>query len=171
MRAVLSLVLVLMAWPVLAADISGHPIVSDGDTLRFERTGRDIRVRLFGIDTPESKQVCRARNGSCFRCGQVATDKLRDLIDGRRVRCEPTGAVTYGRKVAICYTGRKDLNRAMLSAGWAVAYKRYLDDVPGKKQSYLAAEKRASGSDRGMWAGQFVTPNLWRKGGRLDGCE
>ena len=60
--AILSLVLVATA--VAGAGISGLPSVTDGDTLRL---GAE-RIRLHGIDAPESAQRCRA-GGKTWACG------------------------------------------------------------------------------------------------------
>jgi endonuclease YncB( thermonuclease family) len=55
----------LQGQPALAATISGIPKVVDGDTLEFG----DQRVRLYGIDAPESKQQCTNRSGKEYACG------------------------------------------------------------------------------------------------------
>ena len=46
--------------------LSGRPRVVDGDSLEFDGE----RIRLFGIDAPESAQTCRA-SGSRWRCGAL----------------------------------------------------------------------------------------------------
>ena len=43
---------------VLYADIVGSAYVIDGDTIKIN----DTRVRLNGIDTPESQQTCNRKN-------------------------------------------------------------------------------------------------------------
>ena len=55
--------------PAQAADISGVPRVADGDTLVV----RDIKIRLEGIDAPETDQICLDRNAKKWRCGYVIT--------------------------------------------------------------------------------------------------
>ena len=68
--------------------------------------------------------------------------------------------------------GTQDLNETMLRDGWAVAYRRFLDDLPGKKNVYLAAEAKAKAAKRGIWQGDFFEPSEWRnQGKRLEGCE
>ncbi len=71
---VLVLYLPLAAW----ADITGLPRVIDGDTL--EVAGR--RIRLHGIDAPESRQLCR-KDGKPWQCGKDATSALREFSGSR----------------------------------------------------------------------------------------
>ncbi len=44
--------------PLAAAELSGEARVVDGDTVVVQGTGAGLRVRLYGIDAPEAKQVC-----------------------------------------------------------------------------------------------------------------
>jgi endonuclease YncB( thermonuclease family) len=163
----LILIVSMLAFPAFADDspVVGKVHVTDGDTLR-------IAFRLFGIDTPESDQRCRNASGSCYDCGETSTEALKAMTgDKTNIRCERTGASTWGRPVAICYDGDTDLNLEMLKQGHAVAYRRYLDGVPGKRRPYIAAEEEAKAAGRGIWAGDFIPPHKWRNGERLDGCE
>jgi endonuclease YncB( thermonuclease family) len=53
-------------------NFTGRPRVVDGDSL--ELAGH--RVRLFGIDAPESRQDCRDARGRFYACGREARDAL-----------------------------------------------------------------------------------------------
>ena len=64
------------------AELAGSASVTDGDTL----TVAGQRIRLFGIDAPESKQVCVA-GGQRWRYGRFAARALREHIAGRPVVC------------------------------------------------------------------------------------
>jgi endonuclease YncB( thermonuclease family) len=55
-----------------AAEISGVPMVVDGDTLAIGAT----KVRLEGIDAPETDQVCLNAKGIRWTCGIDARDQL-----------------------------------------------------------------------------------------------
>ena len=150
-----------------AADpITGKPQFSDGDTFKVSGT----KIRIFGIDTPETKQECKTAAGACYACGAAATDYMAELVGVNEVSCVPTGAITYDRKVAVCKVGNKDVALEMLKAGWAVAYRRYLDGVPRKRALYEIAEEHAKEDGDGMWQGQFTMPWDWRRGRRSTGC-
>ncbi len=50
--------------------------VIDGDTIKI---GKE-KIRLFGIDAPEIKQICKNKNNDPYACGEASRDALRDLI-------------------------------------------------------------------------------------------
>ncbi len=158
--------LALLTAPAAAETITGKPQFGDGDTFRVSGT----KIRIFGIDTPETEQECRTADNACYACGAAATDYVAELVGDNDVSCEPTGATTYDRKVAVCSVGDTDLAHEMLKAGWAVAYRRYLDDVPGKRALYEGAEDQAKAGQDGMWQGRFTMPWDWRRGSRSSGC-
>ena len=156
-----ALVLVVIAGAAApaAAQTAGPARVIDGDTLDVA----GVRVRLWGIDAPESRQTCEA-DGQSYACGERATRHLRTLVAGRPVSCEARTRDRYGRTVALCRTGGSDLGAAMVRDGWALAFVRYSAD-------YVAEERAASAARRGLWAGTFVAPWEWRadRGGRQRG--
>ncbi len=133
------------------ADITGTARVIDGDTI--EVAGQ--RIRLHGIDAPESRQLCH-RDGKPWRCGRDATGALAEMIGRRPVNCEELGRDRYKRIVARCAVEGEDLGEWMVSQGWAVAYYLY-------SYEYSRAEQRAKSARRGMWAGEFDKPWEWRK--------
>ena len=141
------------------ADITGRASVIDGDTIEI----RGQRIRLFGIDAPESGQMCLAGH-KMFRCGQRAGLALSDKIGRAMVSCSPKDRDRYGRVVAVCHSRGEDLNGWMVSQGWALAYRRYSRD-------YIKQEKRASASKRGVWVGKFIAPWDWRRGKRLTAAK
>lgn len=139
---------VLAALPAVAQ--TGPARVIDGDTIDVG----GMRIRLWGIDAPESKQMCE-RQGAAYACGHEATAHLRALVAGAAVACEPRVKDRYGRTVAICRVGLVDVGAAMVRDGWALAFVRYSVD-------YVAQEQEARLAGRGMWAGIFTFPWQWR---------
>lgn len=136
--------------------ITGVAKVIDGDTL--EVGGK--RLRLHGIDAPESLQSCE-RAGKSYHCGQAATKALSDKISHQPLSCKQLDVDRYKRIVAVCFLGEIDVNQWMVSQGWALAYRKYSKD-------YINSEQAARLAKAGMWAGQFVEPWKWRRGERLN---
>ena len=156
LKIVAVLALLLSAAPVTANELVGVASVIDADTLEIHR----VRIRLHGIDAPESRQLCTNLNGQQWRCGQQAALALSDRIGRRTVNCAVRDVDRYDRAIAVCTQDNQDLNRWLVNEGWAVAYRRYSRD-------YIAAEYQARRAGRNIWAGQFVMPWDWRRGQRL----
>ncbi|MCR9072559.1 MAG: thermonuclease family protein [Alphaproteobacteria bacterium] len=135
--------------------VVGVASVIDGDTLDIQ--GR--RIRLHGIDAPESGQFCE-KEGKQYRCGQQAALALSDKIGQATVRCEQLDIDRYKRIVAVCRLGNIELNAWMVRQGWAIAYRRYSRD-------YIDDEGTAQVAKAGIWAGRFIEPSRWRRGERL----
>jgi endonuclease YncB( thermonuclease family) len=138
------------------ADLRGLASVIDGDTLEIHGQ----RIRLFGIDAPESAQLCETTAGKKWRCGQRAALALSDHIGRSTIACAEKDRDRYGRIVAVCVKGDEDLNSWMVTNGWALAYRHYSMD-------YVREEATAKGSSAGIWSGQFIEPWAWRRGERL----
>ncbi len=133
-------------------ELKGKPRIVDGDTIWIGET----KIRLHGIDAPETKQGCQQADGESYRCGEASTDALRVLIGSEPVRCEGDTYDRYKRLIAVCYSGTVNLNAELVRQGWALAYRRYSKD-------YISAEKEAQDAKRGMWAGEFEPPWAWRR--------
>ena len=156
-----ALVFVLALAPASVAEpITGRASVIDGDTLDISGT----RIRLHGIDAPESGQFCQDQAGKAFRCGQAAALALADRIGSTPVSCDPRDTDKYGRTVAVCRKRTEDLNGWMVAQGHAIAYRRYSKD-------YVAAEDTAKAGKLGIWAGAFTALGDWRKAKRECGSE
>ncbi len=69
----------------------------DGDTLEIHGQ----RVRLHGIDAPESRQLCRL-DGKPWQCGKDAANALAEKIARRPVTGEDLGRDQYKRIIARC---------------------------------------------------------------------
>ena len=132
--------------------LTGRARVVDGDTVEVQGQ----RIRLHGIDAPESAQECATATGRSYRCGQAATDALSRTVRGAPVACAVRGTDRYGRRVAVCYLDGADLNAWMVASGHALAYRRYSED-------YLPHERQARANGLGMWQGAFEAPWDWRR--------
>lgn len=133
----------------------GLAVVNDGDTV----TVGGERIRLRGIDAPEYNQSCR-KEGADYPCGRQARQALAGLTASQQVICEGWERDRYGRLLAVCKAGERDLNAAMVASGWAVA-----------NGAYESEERAARLSRAGLWAGTFDAPRDWRMthGGMAEG--
>lgn len=134
-----------------AETLSGRAIVTDGDTIIVGGS----KVRMEGIDAPETDQICLDVSGDPHHCGLLAKAALSRLIGGRSVRCEASGLDDYARRLASCLAGADNLNQGMVDLGWALAFTRY-------STAYVAAEARARSTQVGLWSGAFIAPWDWR---------
>lgn len=141
--------LALALAPTGAQAVTGEATVVDGDTLVI---GTE-RIRIYGIDAPESNQDC----GDGWPCGRDATSAVEDLTRGKSIRCEGDTRDVYGRLIAICYAGSVDIGGDLVRRGLALAYRRY-------SMAYVEHEDEARQHGRGMWSGAFVAPWDWRRG-------
>ncbi|MGY0573244.1 thermonuclease family protein [Bradyrhizobium sp. RDM12] len=150
----LALVGLLAARPAIADDIVGRASVIDGDTIEIH----DTRIRLWGIDAPESDQLCRGDDSELYRCGQKAAAALAGIFYAipRPVICTPKDRDRYGRVVAHCKIGDPgpDIAHWMVSNGHALDWPKY------SAGEYAEAQRRAERAGAGIWAGSFVEP--WR---------
>ena len=134
------------------------PRIVDADTL--EVAGQ--KVRLQGIDAPESAQSCRQAGGQRYQCGDHATEALWTRIGADAVTCTIEGRDRYLRALGICYAADgTDLNGWLVSQGHALAYRRY-------STKYVPQEDQAKAAQAGLWAGEFIKPWDWRRGARLN---
>lgn len=85
------------------------------------------RIRLYGVDAPESAQQCKDAAGKEYACGLVSKDALAKKIGSSPVKCEVKNKDQYGRNVSVCGltspAGFEDLNAWLVNNGYAVAYR------------------------------------------------
>jgi endonuclease YncB( thermonuclease family) len=153
MKSLIAILLLLTPTTALAQEpIVGRATVIDGDTLEV----RGVRIRLFGIDAPESDQTCLDEDGKTYRCGQKAAIALADFIGARTVTCTPHNTDRYGRTVETCSVGGEEVGGWLVRLGLALDYPQY------SKGRYAAAQKQAERAGDGMWGGQWVVPWAYR---------
>ena len=109
-----ALILIILATPTLADEtiLTGTVTkVRDGDTIEVGK----IPIRLNGVSAPELDEPL----------GQQSKQFMHDLVMGKPVRCEMTGAKTYDRFVGTCYLGGKDIGISVIEAGLALDCPRF----------------------------------------------
>jgi micrococcal nuclease len=133
-----------------AAETGPVTRVFDGDTIEVRLAGGAARVRLIGVDTPESGRQDRVAE----YFAEQATAYTRGLAAERRVRLEsdPEGDTRdrYGRLLRYVYLpdGRM-LNALILSEGYGHALTRY---PFSRLDEFRALEREARQAGRGLWA-------------------
>lgn len=119
----------------------------DGDTLVLDR---QEKLRLLGIDTPETSHTRRKGGAECF--GAEASARVRELVVGRRVRLEfEPGELRdrYRRTLAWVYLEDGSfLNETLVREGYARVYRH----MPrSRRDAFDAAEREARRERRGLW--------------------
>ena len=118
--------------------------VTDGDTIKVQRGGEELRIRFCGIDAPEKDQAL----------GSEATALLRELVDqsGGQVLIDPVERDRYGRTVAEVWSDEVGLfNSELVGQGMAFVYERYVWDCPSR-EAIEASGDRAEEQVLGVWA-------------------
>ena len=131
--------------------LEGPARVVDGDTIVIG----DVRIRLEGIDAPESAQTCGRRWFGTWPCGEEATNHLARLVRDRQVRCDNRGTDIYGRMLGVCFTEGLDLNADLVRHGLAWAFVKY-------SRHYVEVEAEARALRVGVWQGDATPAWVWR---------
>ena len=97
----IAVVLGFLAYQIYGCDLNSRPYASynvrvvDGDTLVLDSK---LRIRLQGMDAPETKQQCADIVNSekkYFECGKVATMRLAQIIGKNKVECTNEGTRNF----------------------------------------------------------------------------
>lgn len=154
-KGLVVLLVVFASVPGVAAELVGRATVTDGDTLTVAKQ----RIRLWGIDAPESAQQCTAQDGRTWPCGRRSAAALDGYLLEKTVRCQPKDTDRYGRVVAECFVKGTSVNRWMVRSSWAVAYRQYAT-------AFIADEVDAHQHQRNLWQGPFQMPADYRRSKR-----
>ena len=136
--------------------------VIDGDTMdvRF-KDGSTDRVRLLGVDTPETNAANKPneyRDITDLKCltkwGDKSDDYARSILDGKEVRLvfdEAAGERGYyGRLLAYIEIDGYDFNESLISKGYARVYE---EGTSSRKKRYLLEQNRVISAGKGLWGG------------------
>lgn len=112
---------------------------------------QEFRVRLYGIDAPESDQPF----------GRESTEALRGLLRAQPLALDVFAHDQYGRAIGLLYPRggdqRQSLNVAMVRDGWAYCYHRN-----GRySQGLNAAQRQAQAARRGVWSQRAAPERPW----------
>ena len=123
--------------------------VVDGDTIRAEAKGKEIKIRLVEIDAPEMNQPF----------GKQSKNFLNRLLYEKDVTLISKGEDRYGRTLGEIYANGESANALMIKSGFAWVYDRYVKD-----SSLYQYQDQAKAENLGLWrAKDPIAPWMWRK--------
>jgi endonuclease YncB( thermonuclease family) len=146
----------LVAQLSFAAELTGLVVgVSDGDTITVLIDKTPYKIRLVGIDAPESRQAF----------GQASKQHLSALVYKKPVTVLWDKKDRYGRTLGKVMVDGTDVCLEQIKAGLAWHYKRYASEQPAQDRAdYAAAEDRVKGERIGLWSdAQPTAPWDWRR--------
>lgn len=125
--------------------------VTDGDTfeINYNGNGTKTKVRLIGVDTPESVHPDSKKNNEY---GKQASNYTKSLLEGKTVKLEFDVSPTdkYGRLLAYVYLENGEmLNEKLLKKGYA----QVATYPPNVKyvEKFEALQKEARENKIGFW--------------------
>lgn len=124
--------------------------VADGDTVTvLDATNTQHRIRLQGIDAPESRQAF----------GTQSKKNLSEMVFGREVTVTYEKTDQYGRLVGKILLDGRDINLEQVRNGMAWHYKEYQrEQTPSDRELYAKTEDEARTGRRGLWTDANPTP-------------
>lgn len=118
--------------------------VKDGDSIVVLRNGKEIQIRLNGVDAPESGQAFGSR----------ATKFTLASCYHRVVTVREVGLDRYGRTLAeVTLPDGKSFNQEIVRSGYARWFRRYSED-----KVLMRLEEEARMAKRGLWADKNPIP-------------
>ena len=126
--------------------------IVDGDTIHVFYKEEVYKIRLTEIDAPERDQPY----------GNDSKQYLKQLLKEGRVDIHIFGTDRFGRRLARLYWNGMDINRELVSEGYAWVYDRYVSD-----ESFYENQSKARKLKKGLWRGSSpIKPWEWRKAKR-----
>lgn len=135
MASLLLLIMLTSGADAYKAQVIG---VMDGDTIKVLKGRKQIRVRLYGIDSPERQQDF----------GSKARRFTSEMVFRKTVEVRPVEKDRYGRTVARVYVDGEYLNQLIVARGFAWHYKAYSAGDRVLEQ----AERHARSARNGLWS-------------------
>lgn len=123
----------------------------DGDTITVDMNGKTEKIRMIGVDTPETNDP--RKSVECF--GKAASEYTKQLIGDKPVRLEADSLSTnrdrYNRLLRYVYTSDGKLVEAeVIKNGYGFAYTSF---PFSKLEEFRAYELEARTQKRGLWSG------------------
>ena len=123
--------------------------VVDGDTIRAEAKGKEIKIRLVEIDAPEMNQPF----------GAQSKNFLNRLLYEKDMTLIAQGEDRYGRVLGNLFSNELNVNMLMVKFGFAWVYDEY-----AKNSSLYKYQDQAKAENLGLWRAEDpIAPWVWRK--------
>ena len=144
---ILSLVVVPKKVSYATAKVTVDRVV-DGDTFVYYAGSEQIRVRMIGVDTPESVHPDESRN---TEWGKKISKWVKKKLTGKKVKLEydEDRYDQYGRVLAYVYLGRKMFQKKLLKKGYARAV--YYAPNGKYKEEFFELQTWAMNHNKGFW--------------------
>lgn len=124
--------------------------VIDGDTIVVKDGTGEQKVRMIGIDTPETKNPNKPVE--CY--GSESSNYLTNLLTGKTVFLESDNSQSdvdiYGRLLRYVYYDDQNINLLMISSGFAYEY--LFNSAYKYRDSFIKAENEARDNQKGLWS-------------------
>lgn len=135
--------------------------IEDGDTITVDVDGQSEKVRLVGVDTPETRDP--RTSVQCF--GRAASEFTKSLIGSNQIRLETDklsdNRDRYDRLLRYVYLpDNKLLNAELIRQGYGFAYTVFPFD---KMEEFRQLEKQARESELGLWGSCTINQDKDRK--------
>ena len=132
---------------------------SDGDTISVDMNGTEEKIRMIGVDTPETHHP--SKPVQCF--GRAASAFTKEFIGTKPVRLEADplndNRDRYGRLLRYVYTpDGKMLNRELIAQGYGFAYTSFPLE---KSDEFQKLEDNARDKNLGLWGGCEIITNQY----------
>ena len=135
--------------------------VYDGDTIKAEGHGTEIKVRLAGVDAPEISGDVRGL-GQPF--SRKARDYLAGLIFDKDVEIKGHGYLGVTLLLGEIFFEEKNINLEMVRAGLAeVSEEKISEDLD--LEPFFKAEGESKAAKKGVWVqgDKYISPRVWRR--------
>jgi endonuclease YncB( thermonuclease family) len=120
--------------------------ISDGDTITVMHNGKDVKIRVYGIDAPE--------RGQAF--GRKAKQFTSEMVFGKTVDVDAIDTDKYGRTVAMVRIDGKNLSEEIVKAGYAWVYRKHC--TAQTCSDWIDHEHDARLKEVGLWAESVPIP-------------
>ena len=160
-KALMSIICILFLPTSLLANQFKVTEIYDGDTIKVKGYGAEIKLRLAGIDAPETS---RNKIGFGQRYSQEAREYLSGLVLNKSIEIKGHGYLNIDLMLGTVFLDGKNINLEMVWAGLAEVYR----GEPPKDLNldpFFKAERQSRAEKKGVWiqGDGYVSPRTWRK--------